>query len=401
MKKNLVFTPHFYPENQILNDLIFSNNENHEFTIVTSFPNYPDRKQFKDYKIWKDLYSKKFQNIKIIRLPVIYRKKNNLFFLFLNYLSLLISSLVITPALLLKRYDNIFIYLTSPIFIAISPLIINFIRRTKMNIWVLDLWPDTLEYFQFPLKKFTIKKIFQLSQILYSRCNNIFISSQGFAESKSLINFQKKIQFAPQWVRDNTQVLKSNKFKIPTKNKNNFNILFAGNMGKAQNLNNLLKAIKITSDDIQINWLFVGDGSECDSFKKQIIKNNLNKNVFFYGQVHHSYLNNFYENSNAFLVTLVDSPSINKVLPSRIINFLNYGKPVLTLASGEVSKFVQKNNLGLTAMSNEYNKLADNIRTLKNYKIDQLIEIKQNSNKTLEKVFNKNKIIDLIVTKSF
>ena len=201
MKKILVFTPHFHPENQIINDFIFSLKDSYKFTIVTSFPNYPDRKLFKDYKLWKDLYSKNYKKIEIIRLPVIYRKKNNLFFLFLNYLTLSISSFLITPFLLFRKYDSIFIYLTSPIFIAISPFIINFFKKTKMSIWVLDLWPESLEFYNFPFKKIIMNLILNFSQSLYSRCNNIFISSNGFSKSISLKNFKNKIKFAPQWNR--------------------------------------------------------------------------------------------------------------------------------------------------------------------------------------------------------
>ena len=402
MKKILVFTPHFHPENQIINDFVFSLKDDYDFTIVTSFPNYPDRKLFKEYKLWKDLYSKKSKNIKIIRLPVIYRKKNNLFFLFLNYLTLLISSLLITPFLLLKRYDYLFIYLTSPIFVAISPFLINFFKKTKMSIWVLDLWPETLDFYKFPLKKIIKKIIFNFSQRLYSKCTNIFISSQGFSKSSSLKNFKNKIIFSPQWNKHQSNLLKTEEvFNLPKIQKEDFIILFAGNMGKAQNLNYLFEAIKTISKNKNIKWFFVGDGSESKDFQKKIYSNKLQKNVYFFGHVPYSKLDIFFKNSNAFLISLVDSPSINKVLPSRINHFLSYGKPILTLSSGEVSEFVQKHHLGLTSNSNEFNKLADNIGVMKNFNKFQLNEIKKNSRMVLDEIFNKEKIIKMIVNKSF
>ena len=402
MKKILVFTPHFHPENQIINDFIFSLKNDYDFTIVTSFPNYPDRKLFKEYKLWKDLYSKKIKNIKIIRLPVIYRKKNNFFFLFLNYLTLLISSLIITPFLLFKRYDYLFIYLTSPIFVAISPFLINFFKKTKMSIWVLDLWPETLDFYKFPLKKIIIKIIFNFSQRLYSRCSSIFISSQGFSKSSSLKNFKNKIEFSPQWNRYQSNFLKTEEeINIPKTQKDDFIILFSGNMGKAQNLNYLFEAIKLISKNNNIKWFFVGDGSESSDFQKKINLNKLQENVFFFGHVPYVKLDIFYKKSHAFLISLVDSPSINKVLPSRISHFLSYGKPILTLSSGEVSEFVQKHHLGLTSNSNEFTKLVDNINIIKNFNELQKNEIKKNSKVVLDEVFNKVKIIQKIVNKSF
>jgi hypothetical protein len=82
-------------------------------------------------------------------------------------------------------------------------------------------------------------------------------------------------------------------------------------------------------------------------------------------------------------------------------HFLHYGKPILTLSSGEVSEFVQTHNLGLTSNSNEFNKLVDNINIMKNFNQSQLQKIKKNSKVVLEQIFNKEKIIKTIVNKSF
>ena len=73
----------------------------------------------------------------------------------------------------------------------------------------------------------------------------------------------------------------------------------------------------------------------------------------------------------------------------------------MTLSSGEVSEFVQKHHLGLTSNSNEFNKLADNIGVMKNFNKFQLNEIKKNSRMVLDEIFNKEKIIKMIVNKSF
>lgn len=400
MKKILVFTPHFYPENQILNDLVFSLNNKFKFIIITSFPNYPERKLFKDYKIWRSLISKKYQNVLIIRLPVIYRKGNNLFFLCLNYVSYVISSLLILPFLFLINYQRVFIFLTSPFTITIPAYILSFIKKKPISIWVLDLWPETLDLFDFPFKNFLKSIIFKYTQIFYSKCKNIFISSEGFSKSTSLINHKKKIFFIPQWNKQNQKKKNIDNILSDKFHDKDFIILFAGNMGKAQNLQNVFQSIYELKDYDNIKWIFLGNGSERKSLEEKIISNNLS-NVFFYDHVPVEETYYFYNIASANLISLVDNPAINYVLPAKLQHCLGYGKPILTLANGEVSYFVKNNNIGLAADSEDYISLSKNVLNLINYKEKELMEINKKSKILIENLFKKESIINKIKSLAF
>lgn len=399
MKKILIFTPHFYPETQIINDLVFELNKEYKFTVITSFPNYPDRKLFKKYKPWKHSISRQLKNVTIIRLPVIYRKRNNKFFLFCNYISYIFSSILITPFLFFFNFHKIFVFLTSPFSITISPLILNLLKKTPMSIWVLDLWPETLEAFTFPFKKTVIKLIHRYTQIFYSRCINIFISSEGFSKSSSLIKFNDKISFIPQW-RRNIIFSANNDFKLSIdKNDNDFIILFAGNMGRAQNFQNIFFAINKLKDKNHIKWIFLGDGSEKKWLEERVNKEKI-KNVYFYGYVPINETDRYYKLADANLISLIDSEAINYVLPAKLQHYLGYGKPILSFASGEISKFVDKNGIGLSASSEDYSQLCNNIIKLTNYTKKDLKMISNNCQKLLKTTFNKEMTIQEIKQKA-
>ena len=401
MKHILIFTGYFYPENQIINDFIFSLNKNYRFTVITAFPNYPNRKLFKRYKIWKDSIDNQYENITILRIPVIYRKGNNLLFLFLNYISYVFSSIVILPYLLFKKFDNIFVYLISPFSITVAPLLMNLFKKIKINIWVLDLWPETLEIFNFPFKKKILRIIFYYTQFFYSRCSNIFVSSLGFKKSASLNKFEKKTFFIPQWQRGKFDKKSSiNLYKFPKLPKKSIKILFAGNFGKAQNLDCVFKAIKELKTDKNIYWFFVGDGSEKLNFQKKIYDLETN-NVFIYNQVSLEDVSNFYVFCDLFLIPLIDHNAINSVLPAKLQYCLNFGKPIITLSSGEISNFIKQNKLGLVANSNDYKKLCKNIISISKYKKKQLDEINKNSQKLILNEFNKKKLISSMCNIAF
>lgn len=399
MKKILIFTPHFYPETQIINDLIFDLNNEFKFTIITSFPNYPDRKLFKKYKPWLHSISRQFKNVTIVRLPVIYRKGNNRFFLFCNYVSYIFSSLLITPFLFFFNFHKIFVFLTSPFSITISPLILKFFKKTPMSIWVLDLWPETLEAFNFPLKKTVIKIIYRYTQLFYSQCMNIFISSEGFAKSRSLIRFKEIISFVPQWRRDMTLSSKNYISPLIDKNKDDFIILFAGNMGRAQNLQNIFFAINKMKNIKNIKWIFLGDGSERRDFEEKVKKERIN-NVFFFGYVPINETDKYYKIADANLISLIDSEAMNYVLPAKLQHCLGYGKPILSFSNGELSNFVIKNKIGLSARSKDYSQLCVNIIKLSNYTKKDLELISNNCKKLLNTTFNKEMIIQQIKIKA-
>ena len=88
--KILIVSQYFWPEKFIINDLAIGLKEEYEIDVLTGYPNYPEGNIFSNFKKNK----KKFNNLKkinIFRVPIIPRKKNK-FFLFLNYMSFLITS---------------------------------------------------------------------------------------------------------------------------------------------------------------------------------------------------------------------------------------------------------------------------------------------------------------------
>jgi hypothetical protein len=57
--------------------------------------------------------------------------------------------------------------------------------------------------------------------------------------------------------------------------------IYAGNMGVAQGIKNLIDLAKAVSDQKDIGFIFVGRGSEVENLKKYSISNNLGNTLFF------------------------------------------------------------------------------------------------------------------------
>ena len=124
-------------------------------------------------------------------------------------------------------------------------------------------------------------------------------------------------------------------------------------------------------------------------------------NVFIYNQVSLEDVSNFYVFCDLFLIPLIDHNAINSVLPAKLQYCLNFGKPIITLSSGEISNFIKQNKLGLVANSNDYKKLCKNIISISKYKKKQLDEINKNSQKLILNEFNKKKLISSMCNIAF
>ena len=164
----------------------------------------------------------------------------------------------------------IFVHHTSPIFIAIHPIVYSLFKKTKKILWDLDIWPESLKAVDVIKSKFYLFVIESVVKWIYSYYHSILVGS------KSVINVVKKrfdgeVIYFHNWA-DN--VIEKNKidtnFMFET-NPRKFNIIYTGNIGTAQNFESLTKTIELLDENI--HWTFVGDGRFKIEFIKSIQKN--------------------------------------------------------------------------------------------------------------------------------
>ena len=141
----LIVSQYFWPEYFRVNDLAKElKSSGHEIDILTGAPNYPKGKIFDDF-IKNPLFYNKFEGCNIIRIPIIPRKDGSNLDIVLNYVSFLISGLVIgLYRTKKKKYDLIITYATSPILVALISIFISKLKNARHIIWVQDLWPNVL-----------------------------------------------------------------------------------------------------------------------------------------------------------------------------------------------------------------------------------------------------------------
>ena len=391
MKKILIvsqgFWPEIFPINTIVNKLSKSN---FSIDILTGYPNYPKGIFFSGYNPYKKSITKKLK-YRIIRVPIVSRGRNSNFRILLNYLSFIISSVLIGGFTLRKeKYDIILVYATSPIFQSYIGVFFKLIKKAKLITWVQDLWPNILKDTDIIKNKFILNFVKFFVKHIYN-CNDLLLAqSLSFQKDiKKITKTKVNVLYNPAY---------SEKKISKTKFKNTINILYAGNIGNAQPWEKLLNFLNSKKFNM-INLTICGEGQKFSYVKNFIFKNKM-KNIFVHGFLKGKKLENQYKKNNFFLIMLKAGKDLNKTIPSKFQNYLFHNKPILALSDGEVYKLVKKFNLGFVSKSENIEQYIEMFRKIKSLKKRQYEKISINAKKFYiknfsQKTINKNLINEI------
>ena len=364
-KRVLIFTNHFYPEYFKINDVVdWFCSENITTSVVTSNPNYPKGKIFKGFSVFGS--KKTHKSATVYRLPVIPRGDGNKLTLSLNYLSYFFSLILFTVWLIIfqKKYDTLLIHHTSPPFLFVPAFMYKKIKGAKVILWDLDMWPQTLSSVGIIKSKGLINFLEGLFKWFYNQFDHILLGSESFKEfAQKRVNLNKTLYF-PNWADLVFESQKPNeRIFDPTKR---VIISYTGNIGQAQDLQSLVKAVKL-SKNINYEVRLIGDGRAKEFLKSLVLSEGLNDQIKFYDSVDSQKLLGFFKESDFLYLSLNSSPLFSKTVPAKFQTYLASGVPIIGLISGETNSLIKENNLGFVSKAGDINglsKIFDNLSKL-------------------------------------
>lgn len=398
--KILVVSQYFWPEEFRINDICKGLiEEGHEVDVLTAIPNYPGGEYFEGFSFFKR-GKKDYEGINIRRCFCVPRGKNNKLKLIFNYISFALSSIFHIPFILKNKYDKVLVYQLSPITMAIPAIIIKKIKKIPMDMYILDLWPESLlSTVNIGSKK--IKDImFKFCKKIYKQADGIYITSKGF--KKKLVSYgieEEKITYLPQWAEDiyKDAVIEEDT-ELENLCKDKFNILFAGNVGKAQSIDTIINAANICKENKSIQWIIVGDGSEKNICEQKVRDLNLKENVIFLGRKPLQDMPKYYNVADALLVTLGNDELFKITVPAKVQSYMASGKPLLGAISGEGKGIIEESNCGLACEAEDYNKLAQLAQKMYEMNIEERKMLGENGIKYFKENFDREILLKKINT---
>jgi len=393
----LIVSQYFWPENFRINDLSAELvKKGHDVSVLTGVPNYPEGNVFEQYRNNRSKFSE-FEACEVIRVPMVTRGKGSSVKLILNYFSFAFSASFFGAWKLRKQaFDVIFVFEPSPVTVGLPAVFLRKIKKAPVVFWVLDLWPETLESIGVIKSKKLLSLVGLLVSFIYNRCDLILGQSRAFLDGISLYTKNKqKIKYFPSWSENIFNTEKKSNKPVLDSEEEFFKVLFAGNVGEAQDFPAILQALDILkSKNANVKIFVVGDGRALEDTKKIVEERELDKYIAFLGRYPLEAMPGFYSVADALLVTLKESPVFSKTIPGKVQSYMMAGKPLLSMLSGEGSKVISEADCGYTASSGDYQMLADNILSMSTLSQQELTRLGENAKTYSNKEFNRDKLID-------
>lgn len=397
--KILVVTQYFWPENFRINDLCDALVERgHEVTVYTGLPNYPEGEFFKGYS-FKGPYKENYGKIKVIRSPLIPRGKNKSIRLALNFFSFFFFASLLAPFLVRGKFDKIFVYEPSPITVAIPGIVLRFLKRAPMFFWVTDLWPESLEATGVVKNKNVLDLVALMVRGLYKFSDRILVTSKGFIPRvKALGGKDHQILYFPQWAEALFKRPIDKNFNDPKIPSNGFKIMFAGNIGSAQDFETIVAAAKILKEEKNIYFLILGDGLMRKWAEEEVTKYSLHENFIFLGRKPLDLMPEYYSKADVMLMSLTNTDLFSITVPSKLQSYLASGKPILASMNGEGAEIVKAANAGLAVNAGKPKELAEAILKMSKMEPLELKLLGENAKKCYDEQFEREKLITLLET---
>ena len=335
----------------------------HDVSVFTSQPCYKPK-----VKIPQQPWREQVEGVDVHRcwLPMaksrnpLVRVFNFLAFLFFAFWKILLQR---------KKYDAVMCLTFPPVISAAVISTATWLRGSRFIYYMLDIHPESSTFTGKLKPSSLLAKIAAWVDrrscryadqiiVLSDDMANTYLSR--FKDSDRSIQREKMhviADFSPECFAEKSQPMPDEFAKQPDK----FRILFAGNIGEFQAIDNLIETAHLLADHPEIEFMFVGEGSA----KKRAMNNALEligKTVHFKPHQPVAIADQIMQTADLCVVSL--SPNLYKVaFPCKTSSYLAMGCPILVVLEpeSELYRMTVDNNLGYACRGDDPQQLKETI----------------------------------------
>lgn len=399
-KKVLIVSSLFYPEiaanSKRMTHLALALKESgYDISVLTALPYYPTNYVSPEKGKW--LFKDDYCGIPVIR-SYIFRsnKYENILKRILSFLSFMISS-ILASFQIKGRFDTV-IVISPPFTAFFSGYIISKIKNAALILDIQDIYPETLVALGFLKNKIIIALLEWVEKFFYKKAARIAVISNGFR-----YNIIKKgadqscVKIIPNWVdtelfKPNNDISLNGNLRSKYNLDNAFVVMFAGTMGFAQGLENIIRAANILKEyRDKIKFVLLGDGVEKKNLMQMVEEFSLT-NICFIPPVPNSQIPEFLSIADVCLVHLRKNELYKITIPCKIYEYMAMEKPVIIGVGGDALDLIVNSGCGIGTEPESPDDLAGAVLELYNNS-DIRMRMGENGRKSAVANYSKEKII--------
>ena len=351
----LVVTQCFYPDIYAVNDIVEEMvKRGHKVTVLTGLPDYTTSKIPPEYRHGKRRHEH-YKGADVYRVQTIARHHGPIW-RSLNYLSFVVSGsfrawtqdFTKTDA----GFDVIYVWEVSPVTMAVPAIRLAKRYRKPLFLYCMDIWPECVKAMGITESNPAFPLIHAWSRLIYNACDHIAVSSKPFFTYLEKMNRVplSRMSYLPQYADD--ALLLSDFTKQPD---GHVDFLFIGNIGKAQKLDCLIRAMSVfreKKDDSssvanKVTLHIVGGGSDEERIRGLTQRLGLTDRIRFYGPKPAAEAAQYYKKADVCVLTLDGSTHIGDTLPGKLQTYMAAGKPVIAAANGATKEVIEESRCGI------------------------------------------------------
>ena len=382
----LIITQHFPPDNSGNASRIYDLAQNlisfgSEITVISPFPTFPHGTF---HQTWKRYTYREIDGIKhfaIFSWQPSYENPS-----FLGRICYYITFPLHAVWFAFKNQKNYDIIFTSspPIFCGIPGFFIKKFTKKKWLYDVRDLWINASVELGFLKKSSIFEKISRkYEKHCYHDCDMITVTTQKI---KDTIIDEYGIPYSKLYILPNG--VDTIRFKPSSLKKNR--IIYAGNIGFAQDLDKFILALKNVNKKIPLDFLLVGDGDIKNDLVELVKKEGLEKNILFTGLIKRDKIPELIGESLIGIAPLKNIASLNYAIPTKIYEYMACGIPFISTGKGEIEHFTAHSQAGVMA-DNDVHSITNAIIFLLENK-EMITDMGQRGRDFVEKLYDRQKI---------
>jgi colanic acid biosynthesis glycosyl transferase WcaI len=240
------------------------------------------------------------------------------------------------------------------------------LKSAPIMFWVQDLWPESLSATGAIRSPTVLRMVGRFVRFVYQHCDRILIQSQAFSPfiknqgipPERLLYFPNSAEefYQPMEIEQEAQ----ERSIMP----NGFRVMFAGNIGAAQDFDNIIEAADRLKGYPDIHWIILGDGRRRSWVETQVNRRGLDKTFHLLGRYPVTAMPRFFSLADALLVTLNKDPIFSLTIPAKVQSYLACGKPIIASIEGEGARIIEEAGAGLVCSAENPQGLAEAIITL-------------------------------------
>ena len=304
-------------------------------TVHTCFPHYPDGVLRDPYR--RRLWSTDEQDgVRIVRTAVIPAPNRAFLPRVISHTSFASSALAAarwTPP------ADLVIAESPPLFTAAAAVPYARLKGAPLVLHVSDLWPASAVELGALRGRRAIALAARLERFCYRHAARIAVPTKGMFQrlAKLPAAAGKVVRISP--------AVDTDRFSpaVPARG-SVLRVVYAGTIGLAQGLETLVEAARIAGPAVEI--VVAGDGAEAPAVLDRMRRDRI-RNVRLLGRIPHEEVARLYAEADAAVVLLRDREVFQDALPTKMLEAMAAGRPVVLAARGEAAELVQRTGAGI------------------------------------------------------